>query len=145
MPEVAERDSEDGAIPSSGARSSAEAGAEFKECSPPRASWLAAVTLFAPLSLFAEVLIRKTHHRPLGAMTFALVAVLSWVGAELLSRRGASVVSPARARFRSLLWLIGGATSLLVLFRALNSPDLNDEVEAIESEVSEVENSLTSP
>lgn len=51
------------------------------------ASWLAAILVAAPLALFAELLIEKTHHRPLGAVTFASFALVAWFFAEFVSRR----------------------------------------------------------
>jgi hypothetical protein len=46
----------------------------------PSSAWrercLAALLATLPLSLFGELLLRRTHHRPLGAATFASAAVL---------------------------------------------------------------------
>ncbi len=53
---------------------------------PNRVSLLGAVVLLGPLALLGEWLIEKTHHRPLGAATFASVTVLLWLAFELSSR-----------------------------------------------------------
>jgi hypothetical protein len=75
--------------------------------------------LFGPLSIFAEVLIARTHHRPLGAATFASVTVLLWIFAETTSRR---LLDPAyctvRARNRKIVWGISSVLTSVVLIRA---------------------------
>lgn len=48
--------------------------------------FLLALCLLGPLSVLAELLIVKTHHRPLGAATYASIALLSWMGVGLLVR-----------------------------------------------------------
>jgi len=74
--------------------------------------------LFAPLSLVAEILISRTHHRPLGAAVFATLAVVAWIFAEVTSRRSLdSGVCPVRARNRKIAWYTSGFFSLLVLGR----------------------------
>ena len=81
-------------------------------------SWLAFVLLFGPLSLLAEALIERTHHRPLGAATFASVLVLMWVVVELLTKRQLDpALGRARARVRKLTWAAGGLLSVIVLCR----------------------------
>lgn len=83
-----------------------------------RASWLSAMMLFAPLSLLAEFLVTRTHHRPLGAATFASVALLLWIFAEVTSRRHLDpAVGSASARSRKIAWGICGAMNALVLVR----------------------------
>lgn len=65
-----------------------ETSAARKNTRPKRgASWLAAIMAAAPLALFGELLIQRTHHRPLGAVTFATFALLAWLVAEFVSRR----------------------------------------------------------
>jgi len=46
---------------------------------------LIALVLFGPVAWLAELLIEKTHHRPLGAATFASCAVLLWVVCALIT------------------------------------------------------------
>ena len=83
-----------------------------------RANWLSAVLLFWPLALLAEVLIRYTHHRPLGAATFATLAVLLWILAEVTSRRLLDPkVCARRAQGRKVVWVMSGALSLIVFIR----------------------------
>ncbi len=84
------------------------------------ASWLSAVLLLAPLALFGELLITKTHHRPLGAATFATAALVSWAVTEQLCRRVLDPeVSQSRARVRRGVWVVSGVTAVAVLVRAL--------------------------
>ncbi len=86
----------------------------------PRASWLAANLAFAPIALLAELLLRKTHHRPLAAATFAVAAVLLWLGGEVLARRALHpAVSPTRRRLRRFAWIAGIAATIGVVGRAL--------------------------
>ncbi len=88
--------------------------------SPPRASWLAANLAIAPIALFAELLLRKTHHRPLAAATFAVVALMIWLLSELLARRALNPeASPRRRRLRSVAWWAGIAATVAVVARAL--------------------------
>ncbi len=51
-----------------------------------RVSLLGPLSILAPLALLGEWLIAHTHHRPLGAATFATFAVLVWMAFELTSR-----------------------------------------------------------
>lgn len=86
--------------------------------SPARASWLSAMMLFAPLSLLAELLISRTHHRPLGAAVFATVAVTAWILAEVMSRRSLDPgACRVRARNRKIAWFASGFFTLVVLGR----------------------------
>lgn len=48
--------------------------------------FLLGLCLLGPLSILGEVIILKTHHRPLGAATYASFALLSWIGFGLLVR-----------------------------------------------------------
>ncbi len=83
-------------------------------------SWLSAMLLVAPLSIFGEILLLKTHHRPLGAATFATVATLMWAASEIVSRRVLSPdASPRRAAARKWAWWISLSASCLVLLRSL--------------------------
>ena len=45
-----------------------------------------AACLFGPAVLLGQQLIEKTHHRPLGAATFASLVVVMWVLFEVLTR-----------------------------------------------------------
>jgi len=84
-----------------------------------RASWLSAAVLVAPLAVVAEVLIRKTHHRPLGAATFATGAVILWLFTEAVSAWVLDGrISKLRARVRRWLWVGGAASAGLVFARA---------------------------
>lgn len=49
----------------------------------PHFSLLGPVVLLAPLTLLGEWLITHTHHRPLGAATFASCAIILWLGFEI--------------------------------------------------------------
>lgn len=82
-------------------------------------SWLSAVLLFPVLSLFGELLIDKTHHRPLGAATFASVALLGWFCAEVFTRRALYPGNALRAKARKWSWRVGLTLCALLLVRAL--------------------------
>lgn len=85
-----------------------------------RPSLALAAILIGPLSLLGELLIARTHHRPLGAATFATVALLLWVGAELVSRRLLDDQVPARrVQVRKWMWGFGLLSLSLVAFRVL--------------------------
>jgi hypothetical protein len=87
---------------------------------PPRASWLSATMLLGPLSLLAELLIERTHHRPLGAATFATCAVLLWGLAELTSRRLLDpTVCASRAQARRVAWIVSATFSVAIVVRAV--------------------------
>lgn len=82
------------------------------------ASWLSAMLLFAPLSLFGEFLITRTHHRPLGAATWASAAILLWIFAEVTSRLHLDGTSGgAQARNRKIAWGLCGVVNSVVLVR----------------------------
>lgn len=74
----------------------------------PHPRWLGAALLLLPLSLLGELLIARTHHRPLGAATFATAAVLLWVGMEFVSRR-----------MQRWMWALGLSSVAVVAFRVL--------------------------
>jgi hypothetical protein len=95
-------------------------GAASFSRSSAHASWLSAVMLIAPLSLLGELLIAKTHHRPLGAATFATIAIVLWAFVEFVSRRllDAEICS-RRARARRWMWVASISWGALVVFRAL--------------------------
>lgn len=82
---------------------------------PLSASWLSAMMLFGPLSILAELLITRTHHRPLGAATFASAAVLLWILAEISSRRLSDPSCPAKSR--KVAWGLSSALATAVLIR----------------------------
>jgi hypothetical protein len=97
----------------------------------PHGSWLSAALALPPLSLVGEVLIEKTHHRPLGAATFATIAMVTWVFIELFNRRGLGLaptsddrgadpsVGLTRPRVRRWLWGLCLLANSLVFARAL--------------------------
>lgn len=91
----------------------------------PRSSWsvpLALALSLAPLALFARILIVATHHRPLGAATFALVAAILLSGAVAVSAR-LLVWSEKRASFAPLaLGVLGLLAGAVLLLPALGSP-----------------------
>jgi len=51
-----------------------------------RVNWALGACLFGPAALLGQQLIDKTHHRPLGAATFASLVVVMWVLFEALTR-----------------------------------------------------------
>jgi hypothetical protein len=86
--------------------------------------WLAALLAFAPLALLAELLLRRTHHRPLGAVTFAVASLVLWLGLTLLERRVLAPSAEPRpsvgvSRARAVLAWLGAASAALVVLRAL--------------------------
>ena len=84
------------------------------------ATWLCALALFAPLSIMAELLITRTHHRPLGAATFASVAVLLWIFTEASLRRFLDPnLAGDRSRRGKVALGIGTALTAAVLVRAV--------------------------
>jgi hypothetical protein len=81
-----------------------------------------ALVLVGPLALLAEALIRFTHHRPLGAATFACGAALAWMVLEVFSRRVLdTTIHPERKGARRIIGIGGAALSAAVLLRALLS------------------------
>jgi hypothetical protein len=89
-----------------------------------RARYVAALLAALPLALFGELLVRRTHHRPLGAATFASAAVLglalTWWFTSHLSGRVSADRSPAlvgRSVGRPVSRLVEGlaAVGLLVV------------------------------
>jgi hypothetical protein len=66
-----------------------------------RRAWLAVALLlsFGPLSLLGEWLSRSTHHRPLGAVTFAVIAVLVMALVALCSWRALGNLRVQKALF----------------------------------------------
>jgi len=69
----------------------------------------------APLVVFAELLERATHHRPLGAVTFAVVAALVVLASVAVAARLLSLSrSAARARrWWQVAWIGLGALALV--------------------------------
>lgn len=91
-----------------------------EKVAPLSPSWLSAMMLVAPLSLFGEVLFVSTNHRPLGAATFATVAVSLWAASEIVSRRVLnSEASPRRATARKWAWGLSLSATFGVLLRGL--------------------------
>jgi hypothetical protein len=93
-----------------------------------RAPLLGLALAAAPLAVLAESLKQGTHHRPLGAATFTILALLTIAGAMLVAWR---LLHFAESRSSTLGRVVGGAILLaatasvgLVLVRALGSPPL---------------------
>jgi len=107
-------------------------GAAVRRARPlPLAAWCVPVGLLlvlAPLALFGRILKAATHHRPLGAVTFAIISVLLVFGAIAYSARVIGELSARRNAedFRAVRSLSVLACSVLVLaggavaFRALS-------------------------
>lgn len=51
-----------------------------------RGGFESGLLVFGPLSLFGELLLSRTHHRPLAAVTFSLVALAFWGMSEMSLR-----------------------------------------------------------
>jgi len=88
----------------------------------PRLAWCVPLGLslaFAPLVLFARILILRTHHRPLGGATFAIVAAALLLGAIAVSARvlswSGARTGPARSLPLGLAGLSLAAGGLLSL------------------------------
>jgi hypothetical protein len=82
------------------------------------AQGLVVVVLFGPLSLLAETLMVRTHHRPLGAATFATVLVLMWAAVDMLASRQLDPHRGAiQVKMRKFTWVSGGLFSVIVLCR----------------------------
>lgn len=88
--------------------------------SPVRASWLSASLILPPLAILGELLIERTHHRPLGAATFATIAVILWMLAEIVSRRLLNgELSPSRGHARRIAWGVSLSLNTVILLRSL--------------------------
>lgn len=97
-----------------------------KTQSPPvhgvESSWLSAVLLLPALTLFGEILIAKTHHRPLAAATFASIAVVTWFCMEVFTRRALHPGVQQRALARKWAWRLGlGVDAALFLWAFLEA------------------------
>lgn len=104
------------------------AGAVRSETSGFRAVLLGFALAALPLSLFADVLKQSTHHRPLGAATFAVLAlalVLAFVAAtwRLLDVLASRSLAVRRASLAFVAALALGSVAF-VLTRALAAPAL---------------------
>jgi hypothetical protein len=90
----------------------------------PFRSWIAAAIVSAgPLAILGAVLKTKTHHRPLGGVTFAFVGTALFVSALVASKRlielsGAGAASATRFVGRAVL-LGSGAISVVLLSKAV--------------------------
>jgi hypothetical protein len=97
-----------------------------------RAVLVGAALAAAPLGLLGQALKLHTHHRPLGAATFAMLALVVVLVAVLVSVRLSAWVdrdpTPLRKRARRLLVLIAVAGLGLVVVRALSSVAFNHDV-----------------
>jgi len=104
------------------------AGAVRTDTSGFRAVFLGLALAALPLALFADVLEQSTHHRPLGAATFAVLAlalVLGFVAAtfRLFEILEACSFAVRRASFAFVVALaLAGVAAVLV--RALGAPGL---------------------
>lgn len=82
----------------------------------------------APLALLAQGLKQTTHHRPLGAATFAVLALATIAGAMLAAWRLLEFAeSRATAARRAVFWLTVAAalgSTGFVIVRALGAPPL---------------------
>ena len=104
-------------------------GQNLSEPGAPTRSWrdrcLAAVLLTLPLSLFGEILVRRTHHRPLGAATFASVTIvgflLVWPLTGALRQRWTPRVGtwPVYKWIERVLWALGAVGLLVVIGRLI--------------------------
>jgi hypothetical protein len=75
----------------------------------------AASVLTAPLLLFARVLYDKTHHRPLGAATFAAAALVLLAIASFTSWRAFTWLTSTGVSARTLRLVLGGVSALAVV------------------------------
>jgi hypothetical protein len=104
------------------------AAAARRDATGYRAPLLGLALSAGPLAVLAESLKHGTHHRPLGAATFAILALVTIAGAILVAWR---LLRFAESRSSTLSRVVGGAMLLaasasvgLVLVRALGSPSL---------------------
>jgi len=80
--------------------------------------------LFFPLALFAEVLVVRTHHRPLGAATYSSVVVIAFLLCSAAIAQ-LSTPRPTGPRFRlhlvraQLAWALGGVGFLIAMSRLI--------------------------
>lgn len=85
-----------------------------------------------PLAKLASTLKAATHHRPLGAVTFAVLALLLCLGCVAVSGRLLAVTAGARSsairRMRGALVVAAVAGPLLLLGRATASANLREGV-----------------
>lgn len=98
---------------------------------------LVALLALGPLVLVGEWLLVRTHHRPLGAVTFGAIAIVLWTLLELFVRRalgdegrlsfpppsgaGSSsggLGSAGRLLLRRASWVAGGLMSVFVIVRS---------------------------
>ncbi|HET9956043.1 MAG TPA: hypothetical protein VFQ61_16165 [Polyangiaceae bacterium] len=79
-----------------------------------------------PLSLFGQILKKATHHRPLGAVTFAVGAVVVSLAAAVVAARWLSFCSRRSPKVRNLLTRaldVAAASAVLLLwFKLLGAP-----------------------
>lgn len=82
-----------------------------------------------PIAWFGALLERTTHHRPLGAATFAVGALAVLLGCLLAARRVASLDGTGAGRAATLaLYSAAGAGTGLLLLGALRTEVLRSEV-----------------
>jgi len=83
-------------------------------------NWIAAALLsLGPLAMLGGLLKDKTHHRPLGGVTFAVLAAAVFVAALVVASRLRRVDSTAPRRLGRAVLGSGYAVSLLLFGRAL--------------------------
>jgi hypothetical protein len=86
---------------------------------PTRTSLLGATIALPFLAVSGELLIERTHHRPLGAATFATMAVIVWLTAESLSCHTLDrTLSAERLQARRVIWGLSLLLSVGVLLRS---------------------------
>jgi hypothetical protein len=83
-----------------------------------------------PLSFLGSVLERTTHHRPLGAATFALLSLAVVLGCLLVARRVTTfdAASTAGRALRVVLALCAAASTALVLLTGLRDEGVRPHV-----------------
>lgn len=76
-----------------------------------------ALLLALPLALVGEGLVTRTHHRPLGAATFASVALIALLVTALVPARLRAATAPAAAHAERALWALGALSVLSAAVR----------------------------
>lgn len=94
-------------------------GAQDARAEPRASSWLSAILLLGPVMRLGELLIEKTHHRPLGGATFATVVVCGWVVVEFYNKTALHPRRSERRSWRKAAWGIGAASTLAAFCYAL--------------------------
>lgn len=79
-----------------------------------------ALLLSLPLGLLGEGLVTRTHHRPLGAATFASLALLALLAVAFVPARLRAASAPLAGHAERALWALGALSLLLAAVRALS-------------------------